>query len=497
MHINEELLRNISFGHRVAEEEVSELSSYFVRTAYWDEIFNGKVDVVYGAKGSGKSALYTSLVSHEDALFDRGILLVAAENPRGDTAFRGLVNEPPMSELQLKGLWKIYLLAVAARKLQEFDVENKHTKIVFDALITAGVMETDSALARVVKLCSGYVRKIIPSRMDMTGSIDPVTGTPILSGSIVFSDTSPEQKNAGIWSIDSLFSLLQQGLEVAKIKLWLVLDRLDVAFADSEELEVNALRALFMTYLDIKAYPDVIPKIFLRTDIWQKLTADGFREASHITKTVTIDWADSDLLNLIFLRIVSNKQIVEHYKINVTELSQDFEKQKQFFYRVFPSQIDSGPNKPSTFDWMRTRTRDGSKLTAPRELIHLLTVSKTEEIKRLGRGESPPVDQNIFSAAAIKVALNEVSLTRLNQTLYAEYPSAKPFIEMLRKEKAEQTLITLKSVWKADDEQQVQSNANFLVEIGFFENRGDKDAMRFWTPFLYRPALDLVQGAAD
>jgi hypothetical protein len=34
--------------------------------------------------------------------------------------------------------------------------------------------------------------------------------------------------------------------------------------------------------------------------------------------------------------------------------------------------------------------------------------------------------------------------------------------------------------------------AGRLVEVGFFEERGTKQAPRFWIPFLYRPALDLI-----
>lgn len=36
-----------------------------------------------------------------------------------------------------------------------------------------------------------------------------------------------------------------------------------------------------------------------------------------------------------------------------------------------------------------------------------------------------------------------------------------------------------------------------LTKVGFLEQRGDKQDPIFWVPFLYRDALDLVQGAAD
>ncbi|WP_181578322.1 hypothetical protein [Arthrobacter sp. AQ5-05] len=38
-----EVLRDLSFGERVAEEEADQLASYFVQTDQWRQVFDGKV----------------------------------------------------------------------------------------------------------------------------------------------------------------------------------------------------------------------------------------------------------------------------------------------------------------------------------------------------------------------------------------------------------------------------------------------------------------------
>jgi hypothetical protein len=38
--------------------------------------------------------------------------------------------------------------------------------------------------------------------------------------------------------------------------------------------------------------------------------------------------------------------------------------------------------------------------------------------------------------------------------------------------------------------------AEQLVEVGFFERRGTKQDPAYWVPFLYRDALQMVQGEA-
>ena len=64
------VLSGLSLGSRVAEDEVDKLTSYFVETDQWRRVKDGDIDIVFGAKGSGKSALHATLRARADALFD-------------------------------------------------------------------------------------------------------------------------------------------------------------------------------------------------------------------------------------------------------------------------------------------------------------------------------------------------------------------------------------------------------------------------------------------
>ena len=74
------ILSASSFGQRVAEEEIDQLSSYFVETDHWTRLYRGEIDVIYGAKGFGKSALYSLLLSRSTQIKANGTLIVPAEN---------------------------------------------------------------------------------------------------------------------------------------------------------------------------------------------------------------------------------------------------------------------------------------------------------------------------------------------------------------------------------------------------------------------------------
>ncbi|MCH7662417.1 MAG: hypothetical protein IH859_00935 [Chloroflexi bacterium] len=95
--------------------------------------------------------------------------------------------------------------------------------------------------------------------------------------------------------------------------------------------------------------------------------------------------------------------------------------QEEFFFRMFPDQVDVGPNKPSTIEWLLSRTRDGTKLNTPRELIHFLNSLRAEQMRRYELGEPDPDGESLFDRAAFKDSLPEVSKVRLTQTLYAEH----------------------------------------------------------------------------
>lgn len=492
------VLRSITFGQRVAEEETDVLSTYFVETDHWLRLYRGDIDVVYGPKGAGKSALYSLLLSKSTELFDRNVILIGGENPRGATAFRDLVTDPPASEREFVGLWKLYIASLLHSALADYGIQNESTKQLEESLAREGLVKGTLSLAGLLRAVVDYARRALrPQALEGGVDIDPITQLPKgFKGKIIFSEPGRQTSDPELKSVDSLLDFANSALSAAKFHAWVLLDRLDVAFAEEVELENNALRALFRVYLDLLALSNVKLKIFLRTDIWTRITTEGFREASHITRHVTISWNRSSLLNLIVRRTLHNDAIRHAYSVGEDLSRQGVDAQEKFFFRLCPDQVDVGPNKPNTFDWLLTRTRDGSKSNAPRELIHFLNCLREVQVKRFEIGEAEPEGEQLFARPAFKDALPEVSRVRLEQTLYAEYPGQKQWLEKLRGAKTLHTLDTLSAIWGISPEN-AAPRASELTTIGFFETRGTRETPEYWVPFLYRDALDLIQGAAE
>lgn len=491
------ILRESTFGHRVAEEEIEVLSTYFVETDHWSRLFRGDIDIVYGPKGSGKSALYSLLIARGGELFDQNILLVAGENPRGAPVFRDLMADPPASEPEFVGLWKLYFCSLIFNALDDYGIKNTSRNKLEESLVREGLVKRGFSIENMLRAAADYVRGALrPQGVEGSVELDPLTQLPKgFTGKIIFSQHG-KSSGEGVRSVDELLSFANDSLTDAGFKVWLLLDRLDVAFAENVELETNALRALFRVYLDLNAYQHIKTKLFLRTDIWKRITDEGFREASHITRHVTISWNRSSLLNLVVRRTLYNNAIRIAYNVTNELPRKDVNAQEEFFYRICPNQVDIGPNKPNTFDWLLSRTRDGTKFNAPREVIHFLNCLREVEIRRQEIGEVEPDGEQLFARASFKLALPDVSRVRLEQTLYAEYPRFKEWLEKLRGAKASQTPESLAAVWKISPEESSQ-RAYDLASVGFFEARGSRERPEYWVPFLYRDALDLIQGAAD
>lgn len=490
------VLREVKFGSRIAEEEAEDLAAYFVETEQWRRVWSGDVDVVYGPKGSGKSAIYSTLIARENDLFDRAIFLAAAVNPRGSAAFEGIAEAPPTSESEFVGLWKVYLLLLIADTLEEYSIVSKQTETLIGILSEARLRpHGKKTLKATLALAMNYVRRLTrPSEVEPKVEIGP---TIAFSTKIRFEEPTADERKSGAVQVDELFEMADDALSDAEYSLWVLLDRLDVAFEGSPELEVNALRALFRVYLDLSPYRNIKLKIFLRTDIWHAITSGGFREASHITRDLTLEWDRPALLRLVIQRLVQSNELCNYYDIFAKQALDNIKSQEAFLGEVYPPQVESGPKKSRTFDWCLRRTQDGTGRTAPRELIHLLTAAKDRQIRLLELGSAPPAGTTLFSPQALKEALPEVSDARLTRTMYAEFAELKEFMEALRGLKTNHNAVSLSIAWDVS-ESIAREHADRLVEVGFFERRKNESGeILYWVPFLYRPALEMIQGSAE
>lgn len=489
-----DILKSIDFGQPVAEQEAEKLDHYFVETNQWRQVYNDDVDVVYGPKGSGKSAIYSLINKHEPEFFQDNIVLRFAENPRGTTAFSDLQVDPPPSERAFVNLWKLYFLVLVGEHFQAYGTQTNHGKDVLMTLKESELLPEEKMLKVILGRVKNYIAKYFnPHSFEPNATFNDSTGGITNIGlKIVFNEPDDNLSKKGAKSVDTLLSKANLELKETGFKIWFLLDRLDVAFTESPELEENALRALFKAYLDFLNYEYFKLKIFLRSDIWSKITKEGFREATHITKHTTIDWNRDSLLNLVVKRLMNSQKIITAYKEDKEVIFSDLLLQEDFFYRVFPRKVDSG-NNPDTLDWIIGRTKDSLGVSAPRDIINLVNGAIESQIKAFELGNDLTEGETLISRSSLKAGLTFASKEKTEKYLFAEYPDLRNYFEALRGNKSRHSIESLSQLW-ACPKSEAETVAKKIAETGFWTI--DRTSNPYWIQFIFRDGLGLIQGTA-
>jgi hypothetical protein len=480
-----DILKTIDFGSGVAEDESTSLSNYFLPTATWESVLKGKVDLVYGAKGSGKSALYLSLLQTAPSLRRSGTHVIAAENPSGSPAFTALRDESVHTELSLRILWRIYFLALSVEEADTlkitgagFDAAQEYLRV--EKLLMRPVSKKDFITTALRWIKKQRIRAVKPG-VEINNM-----GTPSgVNASIELGDNYESIEG----SIDRLYKDVHSDLIRLGIRFWFAVDRLDAAFDQKGELENNALRALFTVYLDFVPLSQISIKIFLRDDIWDRmLNFGGFTEQSHLVRKATLRWDRDNLLHLVYTRLLAHSSTLSGYGFLNSSTSEPLVGQWKAFHTIFPKKMASGKSSES-FNWLYKRLENGKGLVTPRDLIQACSFAKLEQSRRLELGHLDN-SESLISTASLVEAWRQLSLNKLTAELYAEYPVLKKYIERFTLGKAKVSSAKIAEVFTDNPEA-----LNTLTELGFFLKTARNSVDQYEIAQVYRPALSIKQGS--
>jgi hypothetical protein len=296
---------------------------------------------------------------------------------------------------------------------------------------------------------------------------------------------NPTASGERVVTQEEAYELLEEVLRQENLTFWVAVDRLDEAFQGFPAAEVPALRALLRTYLDLQAYSRIRLKLFLRRDLFRRVTAGGFVNLTHVNaRRIDIEWDDEDLFDLLFRRFQENPEFLSALGVDVEA--------EGIFAAVFPAQVDAGTRKPTTWSWILSRIRDGNGIKPPRNLIDLVKKSQEAQLRHEGRAASEfSPGEPLIRSESLKRGLAALSKERVEDTLLAEAGEHAALIERFRGGKTEHNVESLRIVLGLRDEE-TREAMKILLELGFLEGAGDS----LKVPMLYRDGLELTQGKA-
>lgn len=487
MHSKQSVLEDLDIGNGVAELERVVLGDFFLESIEWKKLKNGKIDLVLGPKGSGKSALFFHLLDHEDELHSSNILIVSSENTAGDSVFSTISSGEVISEDDFVRVWKLYFLVLILETLKKNGITTDLIQKIEELLGEEGVYERGWSLRQLFANVTHYVK----SRLYFNSADGEVefteAGAPKkLRAKLSFDSASIPEQKAGVVPIDSVLQLCNNTLAEEGKDIWILVDRLDAIFPSDKESEKNALRALVRTYGGFRSLPSICPKIFLRDDIWASITRqDGFREASHLSPvTARLHWSKSSLAELLLKRLLSSEEFRNYYNKDENFVKSNSNDKLGFLYSLFPERMNIyGENTQVAFDWLIMHTMDGKDVNAPRDLIELMNAAIEYEITRLSKGDRPYRRKNLlFNHEGLAHAGVVLSKTKMEQTIFAEYPDLRHYIDALMDSSGRNFDVEkMCEQWEVNRETAV-AVCTSLSEVGVLKKSG-KD--RYLIPVLY------------
>lgn len=493
MFTKQEVLESLEIGNGVAELERDLLGEFFLESVAWKKLKKGSVDLILGPKGSGKSALFFHLLDHSDEFDGNGIFLVSSENAVGDSVFATIEPDSVSFEEDFIRIWKLYFLALILDTSKKNGITSALTKPIEQLLADEGIYEQGWSLQQFFAGATHYVK----SRMyfdSADGEVELTSdGIPKkIKAKLTFGSPTVPQQRAGVVSIDSVLQLCNNTLVNADRKIWILIDRLDAIFPNNKEVEKRALRALVRCYAGMRNLPAICPKVFLRNDIWASITKeDGFREASHLSPvTARLNWNKSLLAELLLKRLLMSKVFRDFYQKTPDFIRSNSNDKMNFLYSLFPERMSIyGDKSQVAFDWLILATLDGQDVNAPRDLIALMNVAIEYEYTRLAKGDTPYKRKNLlFNHEGLAHAAAELSRTKTEQTIFAEYPELRMYIDAFMDSSGRNFGIErLMELWECDrDEAQKISVA--LCESGVLKKSGKE---RYLIPVLYTGYLGI------
>lgn len=280
--------------------------------------------------------------------------------------------------------------------------------------------------------------------------------------------------------------------------VWLLYDELDAGFGfgtDSYARRRRAIEALLAWWLESGAsLKRIIPKIFLREDIWNQL---NFVNKGHYTgKSLRLSWDEADLWRLVlrqvlqsssnFSRTLERELGVTVDRLETLELGQ----LRRCLYPLWGERMGRG-KKAFTYNWIRTRIADSNENCFPRSLILLLEASVRNE-KGFSTEYSPDI---VLRPKSLIDAFPYVSEQRVDE-VRNEYPELETPLDRLRGERSPIDENRLAEIWNVHDEVELFTLIKEMVEAGILKERSrpkDPPPRIYATAELYLYGLEMIR----
>lgn len=461
------ILKELDFQAATAQElEPSSIPEIFHRTEDFPKFLSNKSWLIRGAKGTGKSLLFRLFVeqsetakklAHSDVDLNNVYFIAGHGQPRLQEQILESTDlasyEQQVGESSWQFFWLNYALLQLCRALPK----------------VRSLFNPDETLVRLSSQPNPEHAQIVSWLADSTNS--PQSGDRLRA--------------------------VDRWLQDNTQRVWLLYDELDAGFGSTPTdylRRKRSLEALLGWWLESgTSLKSIVPKIFLREDIWNQLT---FTNKGHYSgRLLQLRWDEADLWRLVLRQSLTSSETLRkslELKLGVTvdRLNTiELEQLRTSLYPLWGERMGRG-KKAYTYNWVRTRIADGQKNCFPRSLVLLLQEAVKAEKNFLTEYSS----EIVLRPKALIEALPYVSDQRVDE-VRNEYPELEEYLTKLRGERSPIDETRLTEIWDVKDTKLAELIRE-MVDAGILTERSrpkDPPPRVYAVAELYLYGLNMVR----
>jgi MinD-like ATPase involved in chromosome partitioning or flagellar assembly len=463
------IIESLEFPEVNAADPKQDLSLLFQRTTDFDKFLDDATCLIRGKKGTGKTALYWLFLKHKEVAkklahgrLDNTLFLSAHGrfmNSRPNRLeFNNIHQALPQKNGTWEAFWRAYLLLRCYQEnLFSFPKGKKGEKY-----------------------------------SELKKSLSSLSGE---KGKLEWTQTLLElSTNSQLQLIvkDAVNIVLNEEAIKSYQKLWFLYDDLDEDFPEAGEVRQQALTGLFqfIQSCDADRLEAFGFKIFLREDIWNRLSFDN---KSHFTgRDIILQWNQIDFLRLALRQAIQSqdfKNLVDRISpIAIGSIDQANEEDLDKALELLWGSRRRGGNRAKKVSrWVYERLTDSSGTTFPRSLNVLLKAAKEHELTYKGQPSSKFRTDRLLQGKSLEFGLKKASEKRCEE-IKEEYPNLIKIFDSFKGKSALLSKEQLQEIWQYSASDIVANFEEFdslLKEIGIVEWREKEQRYKFADIYVY------------
>ncbi|MCI5159879.1 MAG: hypothetical protein D3906_15930, partial [Candidatus Electrothrix sp. AUS1_2] len=303
------------------------IEDVFVRTESIEKFLQGRHSIIIGSIGSGKSALFNLLKKSSRKLnIDNNHIIVPIEEMISFQTLNSYISEY-ISKFDKKHLyqvfWKFYITAYICREIcnnsKSINLSGFDKKQLKDFLAQINFR--------------GIHENIVEKFFNVLNIPQVTIRATVLSTPINVSvDSKKECKNDDYMDLDNIIKICDSILSENNLSCMVIVDNIDKLISVEEyDMQCSLVEGLLHVEDDIRRMKKIKCRIFLRSDIFDRIDFSGLGFDKTYDNTLELKWSDDEIICFLARRIMyvlGKFHLMTYYDVIMTTNLSDFQVDK-------------------------------------------------------------------------------------------------------------------------------------------------------------------------